>query len=140
MDNKERFDSFMRLAEFQQASLERRIGIEWKMTTVLWTAIFVGTGYIKSHESPVYNNIWILYLSFLLVYLVWLGFLGKANKIDKDFKEYYRNQAENALNINIERLEHPEVRKKLYWGAWLWLELTLTAGFLLASYLFLFID
>lgn len=138
MDGKEKFDAFMRLAEFQQVSLERRIGIEWKMTTVLWTAIFVGTGYLKSQEFPVPTNFWILYASFLLVYFLWLGFLGKANKIDKEFKEYYRNQAEHSLNIAIEKLEHPIVRKRLYWGAWLWLELTLTAGFLLSSYLFLF--
>jgi len=73
----------------------------------------------------------------LFVYFIWLGFLGKANKIDKEFKEYYRNQAEQSMNIAIAKLEHPAVRKNLYWGAWHWLEIILTGGFLLASYWFI---
>ena len=50
MDNKERFDSFMRLAEFTQVGLERRIAIEWKISNVLWTAIFIVSWYLKSNE------------------------------------------------------------------------------------------
>jgi hypothetical protein len=136
MDKKEQFDSFLRLAEFQQVSLERRIGIEWKMTTVLWTAIFLGTWYLKINQFDLPKSAILFYIGFLIVYSVWLGFLGRANFIDKSFKEYYRNEAEQVLAIEIGRIKHPAVRKKLYWGAWLWLEIILTGGFLLVSYFF----
>jgi hypothetical protein len=137
MEPKDKLDAFMRLAEFQQTGLERRINIEWKMTTVLWTAIFLATGYLRSNGIQLQCEALFLYLLFLTVYFVWLGFLGRANKIDKAFKEYYRNQAEQVLGISIEHHEHPRVSNSLYWGAWLWLEVVLTGIFLLASYLFL---
>lgn len=137
MENKERFDAFMRLAEFQQVSLERRIGIEWKMTTVLWTAIFLGTSYLKSNGINLPHYTWIFITCFLIIYFFWLGLLGRANFIDKSFKEYYRNEAEQALDISTHKIEHPDVRRKLYWGAWLLLEYILTALFLVAAYILL---
>lgn len=137
MENKERFDSFMRLAEFQHVSLERRIGIEWKMTTVLWTAIFLGTSYLKSNGYNLPQYAWAFFICFLVIYYFWLGLLGRANFIDKSFKEYYRNEAERALDISTHHIKHPDVRKKLYWGAWLRLEFILTTLFLICAYFIL---
>lgn len=134
MENKDRFDAFMRLAEFQQVGFERRINIEWKMTTVLWSAIVLGTWYLKTNQISLPCVSLIFYSCFFVLYLFWLGLLGRANYIDKSFKEYYRNEAEQVLEINIEKQEHPEVRKSLYWGAWLWFEFLLTGGLLIASY------
>jgi hypothetical protein len=139
MEDKDRIDAFLRLAEIQQRGFERRVGVEWKMTAILWAAIFATTVYLIDHIDLItVSGLQIGYAIFYGLYVIWLWRLGRANLIDKHLKYYYTNQIKVLMGLKIESESHPDFKSNKYkypiLSTWLILELAFTTLLLIISY------
>jgi hypothetical protein len=157
MDDKDKVEALIKLADIQQKGFDKRRDIEWKVSLALWAAIFIGTGFLLDHKELKYDIFLILigYIVFCIIYFIWVGKIGNSHEIDK----YYRNTHRDNIFAIFNNEESPDLGdsydtyeskggKKinlfgnknltLFYDLWLCCEIAITALFLIGSFILLY--
>jgi hypothetical protein len=95
MEDKEKFEALIKLADIQQKGFDKRRDIEWKVSLALWAAIFIGTGFLLDHKELKYDicEICLGYFIFFIIYVIWVGKMGDSHEKDKFYRNEHRKLA-----------------------------------------------
>lgn len=100
MGQKEKFDAFMRIAEFSNKNFYERRQYEWKITIAFWALMVGMIGLVINDKAPMLNREVVVFLSPVIVMfftLSWLRGVWVANADDKSIAESFLHDAEVAL-------------------------------------------
>jgi hypothetical protein len=104
MEEKDRIDALIKLAEASWRSYSERRSIEWKVNFGLWAALGTFSGFMFQRET--YLPCWIANVtSFILICIfivytfLWKTEIQKRNSRDKEDAHGYRMKVDNILNI-----------------------------------------
>ena len=111
MNPHERFEAYIKLAEFGASRHDGRREYEWKVTLGLWAAIVAGIATFRGQPLPW----WVGPLTILMYGFLWLRGIWVSNEKDKRLSLYYRQQAEKILGHG------PDIIRPLVeMGRWQW--------------------
>jgi hypothetical protein len=95
MDDKERFDAFMVLAEFRRTIREARRSIEWRVTLGVWAAL-AATSISGPSTVPAYMVGEFLIVVFVF-HVIWVGWHFRIHEKERIEMYYYKDRAERLL-------------------------------------------
>ncbi len=100
MDQKEKFDAMMRIAEFSIKNFQERRQYEWKITLAFWALMIGMMGIIINDKAPMLDrDVLIVLLPGIVVFftLSWLRGMWVANANDKSIAKSFLHDAEAVL-------------------------------------------
>ena len=119
MSEKERFDAFMRLADFRSMRWTVRRQMEWKLTLGLWASLAAAAYYLKV-RPPEIILISILFVV-VLMHATALIAVPVRTRQDMNTAFYYVEHAERILSSSSERpRERPRAVDSLPISEWLY--------------------
>jgi hypothetical protein len=102
--------SYLKLAEIQDNSFNKRRDLEWKITIGLWTSIALITVFMVEKERYFGSDLNIAYMLVFVLSIIRIAKIEQAHETDKRWIKYYRGNAERIL-LGQEPLE-PELESK----------------------------
>src|SRR5262249_34613905 len=112
MEGRERFDGFIRLAEFRLKRWESRRAYEWKISLGLW-GLLAATAYYVPFRPNMTAVAFLLITIFLIYTLMWAGPILVRNDEDMATAFYYMQKAEKELDPTTEVRSKPEQQLSL---------------------------
>jgi hypothetical protein len=113
MDDKDRFDRFVALANFRLRRWDARRNYEWKISLGLWGLLAASAYYI-----PIKPNMCVVSALLIIVFFTYVIFWSLPilvrNDEDMDTAFYYMKQAETVLDINVDAPEKPKQRLTIF--------------------------
>lgn len=100
MKQKEKFDAFMRIAEFSVKNFYERRQYEWKITIAFWALMVGMISLVINDQAPVLNREVLVFLSPVIVMFFtfsWLRGVWVANANDKSIADRFLHDAEAVL-------------------------------------------
>jgi hypothetical protein len=105
MDPKDRFDAFMKLADFRAMRWNVRRQVEWKVSLGLWAVMIVSAYSFKS--KPPECLLIIFLLSIFLMHTILISQLLVRSRQDINMAFYYIDHAEHVLFPQMIPRERP---------------------------------
>jgi uncharacterized membrane protein len=115
MNDKERFDGLMRLAELRTHRATNRQIYEWRVTFGLWALIAAAILYLKDKQIPLWLGVAILFIYAFF----WLRPIYVAHRRDNQTAAFYMQTAIAVLRPNGEVASQDKL-KNVTWFEW-WL-------------------
>ena len=100
MEQQEKFDAMMRIAEFSNKNFYARRQYEWKITIAFWALIVGMIGLVINDEAPMLNrDVLTLVAPVVVVFFMfaWLRSTWVANENDKSIADKFLFDAEAVL-------------------------------------------
>jgi hypothetical protein len=94
MNAKDRFDSYMRLAEHRNLRASNRQNYEWRVTFGLWALITAGTIYLKTYRVPLWLGVTVIFVYAFF----WLRAVYVAHWNDNAAAAFYVDKAQSVLS------------------------------------------
>jgi len=104
----DRFDAYMRLAEFSALKHDRRRQFEWKVSLGYWGVLVVGIAYLHVLTVPKWILIALVWLSAILFAFGWLRGIWVASTTDRMWSDYYMHEAEGVIDCEAKRQQKPQ--------------------------------
>ncbi len=96
MNDKDRFDAFIRLADFRTHRWDARRSFESRVSIALWALLAAATAYMKTRPEPALLAVFLVVVvaghALLFVLPIWV-----SNKLDIETAFYYAEMAEGLL-------------------------------------------
>src|SRR4051812_41126576 len=107
MSDKERFDSFMKLADFRAIRWSTRRQVEWKATLGLWVLMATAAYYVKIRPP---ETLFVFILIFVVLAHAY-SIIHSAARSQQDMATafYYAEHAENSLLPTLPRDRPPSI-------------------------------
>jgi hypothetical protein len=96
MDDKERFDALMQLANFRREIREARRNIEWRVTLTTWAALGAASLSTIPRDVP-QCYILIGALLVLIFHILWIAHHFRVHEEERLLMYYYKDRAEYLL-------------------------------------------
>lgn len=117
MTNKDKFDAFMRLAEFRQSFRNLRYQTQMRLSVGLW-AVLAGSIYLKVRPPGIPFSIVLMVVVFGHTIAVMQAAI--ANNRDLKYARYFANEAEKALTgMDRGRLRPPPFSELSFSERWI---------------------
>jgi hypothetical protein len=113
MTDKERFDSFMRVAELRTLRATNRQSYEWRVTLGLWAVITAATIYLKDRPVP----LWLGVSTVFIYAFFWLRAINVAHWRDNQAAAFYIETALSILSPGRKRTG--AAGEEIRWESWL---------------------
>ena len=136
MDEKDRFDRFMQLADFRLRRWDARRNAEWKISLSLWALLAATALYVPIRLNMVWVSIF-LALIWISYTFSWALALLQRNLLDMDTAFHYTENAESILKHDVKPRRKPKQSDyglKSLWRHWTFVTQFLTTTiFLIAA-------
>jgi hypothetical protein len=102
MDDKDKFDAFMRLADFRMNVRKERRQLEWRVSVGLWIGLAAGMIAFKNLQIRLPEIILALFLLIVFLIHAWLWVVGNWWRNERDAMQAYRMiaMAEALLDVD----------------------------------------
>jgi hypothetical protein len=110
MNQKDRFDSCMKLAEFGAARWDARRRYEWSLSLGLWALLAAAIYQFRIEMIPG----WVFIIG-PIIYLLWMNNIWWSNYIDRNLMRAFRDHARAILSVDHIKFEYPYRRPVAEW-------------------------
>jgi hypothetical protein len=131
MCDKDKFDAYLKLADYWEGRYEERRGVEWKVSLGLWAVILTGIANSEKLRRPPCFALW-LSVAWLVYVIVWLTPILYKNKWDKELSHCYAD-AGTALIPACGQKENEKTQFKKLLDVYSFVFHSLTTGLLLLA-------
>lgn len=113
MSDKDKFDGFMKLADFRMNVRIERRQLAWRVSLGLWIALAAGMIAFKNAQVHVPQGVLILILVLVVAGHGWLWVFGNWWRNERDAKQAYRMTAEAEALLDVKYQPTPRRWEKL---------------------------
>jgi len=135
VDEKDRFDRFMQLADFRLRRWDARRNAEWKISLSLWALLAATALYVPIPLDMFWVSVFLV-LIWMSYTLFWALALLRRNLLDMDTAFHYTENAESILRHDVKPRPKPkesDYRLRSLWRHWTFVTQFLTTTIFLIA-------
>ncbi len=131
MEDVEKVKAYVELGKIQMDRFNKRRDIEWKVTILIWTGIFVLTGFLAGKAKMELADLFLYAAIWIIFSFGWTPGLWMANETDKQYAEVYLNRVELLIGHTCIKKKFEKPRRFGFLRNWSRLSQIIVTGILL---------